>query len=112
MPSPTPATASSASDGVYTTEQADRGERIYTAVCGVCHGRTEFTGAMFQLTWMAEPVGNLFQHIRTAMPQDDPGSLEPEEYAAVVAYLLRMNGRPAGDTELPTDVEVLRGIEW
>ena len=98
--------------GLYTVEQAQRGQRIYTTVCGTCHGRTEFTGSMFQLTWMAEPLGNLFQHISTAMPQDNPGSLEPEEYAAVIAYLLQLNGRPAGDSPLPADAEALSRLSW
>lgn len=61
---------------------------------------------------MAEPVGNLFQHISTAMPQNDPGSLSSGEYAAIVAFLLRLNGATPGDTELPADTEVLRALEW
>ena len=61
---------------------------------------------------MAEPVGNLFQHISTAMPQDDPGSLAPEEYVAVVAYMLQLNGRPAGDRPLPVDLETLGQLRW
>jgi mono/diheme cytochrome c family protein len=97
---------------VYTEEQAARGERTFTSVCSVCHGRNEFVGPIFALTWMAEPVGHLFQHISTAMPQDRPGSLAPEEYAAVVAYLLRANGRPAGDLELPADPELLERMRW
>jgi mono/diheme cytochrome c family protein len=96
----------------FTAEQAERCERTFTTVCSVCHGRSEFTGPIFELTWMAEPVGHLFQHISTAMPQDRPGSLSPVEYAAVVAYLLQLNGRPAGDRELPTDVELLDRMPW
>lgn len=98
--------------GLYTNEQADRGERVFTMICSTCHGRTEFTGAMFQMTWMREPIGSLFQHISAAMPQDNPGSLSPEEYASVVAYLLRLNERPAGTVELPSDPEVLGELRW
>jgi len=96
----------------YTAEQATAGERVFTTVCATCHGRNEFVGPIFAMTWMAEPVGSLFEHISTAMPQDRPGSLSAEEYAAVVAYLLRLNGRPAGDRPLPADAELLARVRW
>lgn len=102
----------SASVGLYTDEQADRGQRVFTTICSTCHGRTEFSGAMFRMTWMREPIASLFQHISAAMPQDDPGSLSPEEYASILAYLLRLNDRPAGTAELPSDVEVLGRMRW
>jgi mono/diheme cytochrome c family protein len=111
-PRETTAASTSAAVGLYTVAQADRGQVVFGNVCAVCHGTGEFRGPMFELTWMAEPIGDLFQHISTAMPQDDPGSLSPREYAAVVAYLLRLNGRPAGDRELPADVELLEGFRW
>jgi hypothetical protein len=46
------------------------------------------------------------------MPRDDPGSLTAEEYAAVVAYMLRLNGRPPGERELPADAEALARMRW
>jgi mono/diheme cytochrome c family protein len=104
--------ASAEPRAVFTAEQAARGQRVFTTVCSVCHGRSEFTGPIFALTWMAEPVGNLFQHISTAMPQDRPGSLAPEEYAAVVAYMLQLNGRVPGDRELPADASALGRMRW
>ena len=33
------------------------------------------------------------------------------EYAAVVAYLLQLNGYPAGETPLPTNLSALQAIE-
>jgi mono/diheme cytochrome c family protein len=96
----------------YTAAQAERGRRVFGSVCSVCHGRNEFTGPIFSLTWIAEPVGHLFQHISTSMPQDDPGSLTLAEYAAVVAYMLELNGREPGDRELPTAVETLNVMRW
>jgi mono/diheme cytochrome c family protein len=96
----------------YTAEQAERGRRVFSTLCATCHGRNEFTGPIFALTWMAEPVGHLFEHISTAMPQDDPGSLTPEEYAAVVAYMLELNGRAAGERAMPADAEALGRLTW
>lgn len=96
---------------VFTAEQAQRGQRVFSTVCSVCHGRNEFRGPIFAFTWMAEPVGHLFEHISTNMPQDRPGSLSGGEYAAIVAYFLQLNGRQAGDSELPADAELL-GRRW
>jgi hypothetical protein len=46
----------------------------------------------------------------TQMPKNDPGSLNPEQYAEVVAYLLKMNAMPAGTTELLPDSSALAQI--
>jgi mono/diheme cytochrome c family protein len=111
-----PSRPSEASDepvvAFFTLDQATRGQLVFTTVCAVCHGRNEFTGPIFALTWMADPVGHLFQHISTAMPQDRPGSLSAEEYASIVAYFLQLNGRAAGDRELPADAELLGRMRW
>ena len=42
----------------------------------------------------------LLDVIANTMPQSDPGSMKPEEYAAVTAYILQQNGYPAGGTAL------------
>jgi hypothetical protein len=46
----------------------------------------------------------------TTMPEDNPGSLKPQQYADVVAYFLKLNGYPAGKTEL-TGPEALKTIK-
>lgn len=97
---------------VFTAEQATRGQRVFTSVCSACHGRNEFIGPIFALTWMADSVGDLFEHISTKMPQDRPGSLTADQYASVVAYLLQVNGRVPGDRELPADAELLARMRW
>ena len=61
---------------------------------------------------MAEPGGNLFQHISTTMPYDEPGTLEEEEYAAILAHMLDLNGRTPGDSELPVDTGLLSRMRW
>tara|TARA_B100000586_G_scaffold249483_1_gene207447 strand:- start:257 stop:520 length:264 start_codon:yes stop_codon:yes gene_type:complete len=55
----------------------------------VCHSISEFRGGGFRLAWAGFTVGDLFQPISTLIPKDDPGSLSPEEYSAIVSYLLR-----------------------
>jgi len=99
-------------EAYYTIEQAARGQRTFTTICAVCHGRNEFTGPIFQVTWMADPVGAIYDHISTKMPQNRPGSLTPQEYVDVIAYMLQLNRRPAGERELPTAPEMLARMRW
>ena len=97
-------------DGVFTARQASGGETSFQQVCAACHSITEFRGGRFRLAWAGLTVGDLFQSISTLMPKDDPGVLSPEEYLAIISYLLRENGYPAGEEDLPTDTSALRYI--
>lgn len=97
-------------DGVYTEEQAERGQRIYETECSLCHGPRDFSGPTFILGWNGQPVGALYSHIRMTMPQDNPGHLSERQYAEVVAYMLQLNDYPSGEDELPADVEELSRI--
>ncbi len=98
-------------DGVFTPAQASRGERSFSDVCAACHDTGEFSGGRFRISWVGRPVGELFETISTLMPEADPGSLSPAEYAAIVAYLLQINNYPAGETDLPTSVRALGQLE-
>lgn len=97
-------------DGVFTAAQAARGERTFEEACAGCHDTGEFAGARFRLSWVDRTVGELFDTISTLMPEGDPGSLRPGEYAALVAYLLQMNGYPPGETPLPSAPVALEAL--
>ena len=101
----------SVADGVFSNAQASRGEQTFRQVCAACHDTGEFSGGRFRLTWVGQTAADLFDTISTLMPEGDPGSLSPAEYASVVAYLLQLNGYPAGDAELPASLSSLRGME-
>ena len=96
--------------GVYSVEQAGRGEDTYMGVCVSCHPIAVYTGQAFTLVWGGRPLSDLYSVMREKMPKSDPGSLTPEEYAQVVAYLLKKNDVPAGKTELPADADELSKI--
>ena len=98
-------------DGVFTEVQATRGEATFRRVCSACHDTGEFSGGRFRLTWVGQSAADLFDTIATLMPEGDPGSLTPAQYAGVVAYLLQLNGYPAGEADLPTSLSALRGLE-
>ena len=103
------ASAQPAKPALYTADQASAGAAVYSSSCAACHG--------VQLEGVAAPAlkGSAFGEMATAqgltaaalldvvtntMPQSDPGSLKPEDYNAVTAYILQQNGYPAGSTAL------------
>lgn len=110
----------SVQDGVYTAAQATRGGTLYEDKCALCHGAaTDITPGMapllgdyvFQDTWKGRSVGDLFERIGATMPQNEPGTLSPQETADIVAHILSANRLPAGSVALGSEVEPLRQIQ-
>jgi len=106
-------------DGVYTTEQADRGEARYGPLCSGCHGddlvgdiveNPELAGGTFRDKWNGLNVGQLFERVHRDMPARNPGSLSRETATDLIAYMLRENHYPAGTQPLSTDMNVLKQI--
>jgi mono/diheme cytochrome c family protein len=102
----------SVNDGIYTAAQADRGAATFKTSCTACHEASRFTGDEFLAGWTGKPLHGLFEHMSATMPEDNPGSLKPQQYADVVAYFLRLNGYPAGKTELPGAADGLKAIAF
>src|SRR5262245_3378484 len=107
-------------DGVYTAAQAKRGEKVYSDTCGVCHGPKlggtdtggpTLTGPDFVNGWKDMSLGALLNKINMDMPSNAPGTLEPQQYADSLAYVLSVNKYPAGMTELPTDPSALKAVK-
>ncbi len=96
--------------GIFTEAQSAAGKDLYEVECSFCHGPREFAGGIFQRRWLTPPVSGIFAHILNTMPQDAPGSLAPAQVAAIVAYILELNGQPAGPTPLPVEMEKLAQI--
>jgi quinoprotein glucose dehydrogenase len=117
-------------DGVYTADQAKRGEAAYNEQCGPCHGealegngQTEraqklermlppLSGDVFKGNWNGRPLSDLFDKIRKTMPRDDQGKLTAKQTADVVAFILKFNQYPAGKAELPPDASALTEIQF
>jgi mono/diheme cytochrome c family protein len=96
--------------GVYTAAQADRGATLFRSKCASCHAPNYFTDDSFYTNFAGKPLWELFDVISDSMPEDNPGSLKKEEYADVIAYLLKLNKFPAGDTDLPIEKDALSAI--
>lgn len=109
----TGAYAASTWDGVYSDAQAERGRQQYLQHCSLCHAvslqgnyETPELVGQFMPDWGGGPLSDLYDYISTTMPLDHPGSLNADAYADIVAYLLKANGFPSGQSELkPQDLQ-------
>jgi mono/diheme cytochrome c family protein len=107
-------------DGVYTEEQAARGNALYSQTCAACHapdlsgGETApaLAGADFKSNWSGLSVDDLFERIKVSMPGDNPGTLSRQQTADTLAFVLSVNRFPAGKSELVREAEVLKQIAF
>ena len=97
------AAPSSTRAGVYTAAQAERGRITYAGMCRSCHSAASHSGVTFEKWWKGKTVADLFAYASTQMPKNNPGSMNPDEYADVVAYVLKLNAMPTGARELAAD---------
>jgi mono/diheme cytochrome c family protein len=104
---PAPRTTKS---GVYSAEQADRGQLVYSGMCKNCHTPESHTASTFTSKWNGKPLLDLYYYITEQMPKNAPGTLSEEEYADVLAYVLKLNRMPAGSNELSYNPENLKTI--
>ena len=96
--------------GVYSAAQSARGKDLFTETCLECHTTADHSGQSFQNSWIGRMLSELIQYLREKMPKSNPGSLTPEQYSEVTAFILSLNGLPAGEADLPTDSLQLRHI--
>ncbi|HEY6253312.1 MAG TPA: c-type cytochrome [Candidatus Angelobacter sp.] len=104
--------------GVYTSEQAKRGESLYRLKCAQCHGdkltggdsASPLTGGQFLSNWNGLTLDVLFERIRTTMPSDNPARVGRPAKADILAYILSVNRFPSGKAELQYKTELLKGI--
>ena len=68
------------------------------------------SGPTFASTWNGRRVADLYDLLYSTMPLDAPGSLTEQQYADVVAYMLQLNGHPAGTSALPANPAALRKV--
>lgn len=100
-------------DGVFSAAQVAQGKRLFGSICADCHEISELTDAGAYLEQQeGKTVWEAFEYIWTEMPEDDPASLDPKQYAAVLAYALSAYGLPAGANDLPIDRKSLEAIRF
>lgn len=91
----------------YTEAQASRGGQWYAATCESCHPTRDMSSPDFKARWGGMRALDLYAIISTQMPQNEPGTLTRRTYADIVAYLMQLNGVPAGTSVLTADSTVL-----
>ena len=107
-------------DGVYSEAQAKRGEHIYTDRCASCHApdlsgmdqAPPLTGDEFLAAWNDLTLHDLFERTRISMPADNPDSLQPQQVADVIAFVLSKNSFPEGLNGLPPQADALKQLKF
>ena len=109
---------SSTWDGVYSAPQATRGQALYAKNCASCHADDLLGSGQappladndFRKEWDGQTVGDLYDRMSLTMPADRPNALSADEDLAILAFLLKSNGYPAGKQVLKGDLSDLRNI--
>jgi len=93
-------------DGVYSIDQAQRGEDAYRAHCTNCHRddlsgyNSLLLGERFMEKYREASLHLFFDKTKSTMPRNAPGTLSDEMYVDIVSYVLKMNDMPGGAGEL------------
>src|SRR5262245_16938385 len=105
--------------GPFTEAQAAAGRASYLANCAGCHlpdlrGANEarpLVGPDFMRTWTGRTTQELVAFLGVAMPPPPaaPGSLGPQTYVNLTAFLLEANGATPGTGELTAASQVAIG---
>jgi mono/diheme cytochrome c family protein len=106
-------------DGVFTEQQAARGQALYRAKCAGCHGQAldgrsgpPLAGNGFLSNWESQPLSALADKTRNTMPRDDSPRLSRGETADLLAYMLQAGKFPSGGVELPSDDAALKRVTF
>lgn len=109
-----------ANAGIYLDIQADSVSTLYSTGCAGCHGQkgqgseggSSLVGTLFQSRWQEKSIGDLFEITKQTMPKNNPASYDDQTYAALVAFMLRLNNFPAGEKSLPSEKKELDLIRY
>ena len=105
-------------DSVYSVAQAARGESAYAKGCARCHGAAlsggdqspPLAGSAFLGNWNAQSLYDLHSRIKSTMPSDSIGIYDQKFVTDVLAFMLKANGFPPGQSELPADNDSLKSV--
>jgi mono/diheme cytochrome c family protein len=125
--------ASGAARAYYTTNQAERGRALYLQNCSKCHLETlkgncatematfpksyvcagdgsapPLTGESFLERYYS--VADLYSRTKWSMPKDNANGLDAGDNLKIVAYMLQVNGLPAGQRDLKADPEAMKAM--
>ncbi len=96
--------ATSQAPGLFTAVQATAGHGAYLQNCASCHNRTlagggeapPLVGSPFIGSWGKRGANELYEVIKASMPMGNGGSLSPETYQQIAAFIFQANGAAPG----------------
>ena len=109
-----------AATGYYTKDQATAGQAVFDQTCSICHGQhlegkagPALSGQQFLSVSQFQKLTAeyLYKFMSKQMPANAPGSLSKAQYLDVLAYILEVNGYPAGSQKLTADDQMLSQIK-
>ena len=106
----TTTTTAAAPAGLFSQAQANRGRDRFRSMCTECHTAGEFSDQTFKNKWSRRSVGDLYEFIHTAMPDDAPGILTEAQAVDLTTYILEMNGFEPGSRQMQPDPAALDAI--
>lgn len=95
-------------DGIFNQQQVKSGKRLYKKYCKSCHEGDYFGPVL--LAWQGEQLASFFDVMTSAMPENDPGSLEQAQYTDLLAYILKISGYPQDTPSLDPGTVEFAGI--
>jgi alcohol dehydrogenase (cytochrome c) len=95
-------------DGIFSSQQVKSGKRLYKKYCKSCHEGDYFGPVL--LAWQGEQLSSFFDVMTAAMPENDPGSLEQEQYTDLLAFILKISGYPQDTRSLDPGTAEFAGI--
>jgi S-disulfanyl-L-cysteine oxidoreductase SoxD len=105
-------------NGVYSAAQAERGKDNFEKSCSNCHN-SDLNGSVrapalrgdpFLRDWVNGSLNVLFVKLRDSMPATYPDTVPDSIKIDILAYLLQVNGFPAGNSDLKLDQKELEDI--
>ncbi len=96
-------------EAVFTAEQAALGKRVAERYCSQCHDQSYFEGSLYRAV-QGQQAKYLLDPIQATMPQDRPGTLKPRHTAALLAWIMSLNGVASGDKSLPKNYDQLSNL--
>ncbi len=71
------------------TASAERGATLFQSECARCHVQADIEMRISN-DWLGRPANELHSQIMATMPAETPGSLSPDQYLDLTAYVLQL----------------------
>ena len=112
LPAAVAAQAPEAKPGLVPKAQAANGENVFKVRCAECHATSDFTKVDFARGFDDRPLFELYEKIRSTMPDDKPGTFLPQEYLDVSLYIYKLNGAEEGEGEIKPEEEAMKAVRY